>query len=535
MPHINNQETIYIDFEAGLDVNWPDGTMVFCKDTNNTWVLDNGAFVSISGDVTRVQPGTNTYTGGTGNFPTVNVSALTINSLTVSGTSQLGTTTATSFSAATISATTFYSAGTNLNQIITSIASAATSSGGALIANGTNTYTAGTSSLASVNISAATLNSLTVSGNTILAPTTATTLSLLNSGATTITNFDASANRIYNGVSFSNIIGGTGNTVNANLSNVNIIGGYKISGTNDNHTYTSNLVVTGTSNGNLYATKLFSGSTDLSFLFGSGSGEVNTASSVGTGNSIFKQKSGVDLQFRSLSAGTNITITTGDTITINSAGGSGGGSAVAPGTNTYTGGTFAVTTVNVSSLTINTLVASGSSQLATATATSLSGGTLSGGTIYSGSTNLYSIFSQINSTTGQNYIGVSGSNVVYLSATPVDMQFAVSDETTLCLPGSPNFTFYTPYTFVITDIMASLNTSGSTGTTINVYSAGTSILSTNITIDSNQFTSKLSAVQPVVSASCTTILANSRITVNILSAGTGSKGAKLYILGKRIL
>ena len=55
------------------------------------------------------------------------------------------------------------------------------------------------------------------------------------------------------------------------------------------------------------------------------SGEANTASNVGGGNALFKQKSGVDLQFRSIIAGTNVSITSAtDTITINASGGGGG-------------------------------------------------------------------------------------------------------------------------------------------------------------------------------------------------------------------
>lgn len=61
---------------------------------------------------------------------------------------------------------------------------------------------------------------------------------------------------------------------------------------------------------------------------GGGSGEANTASNLGAGSGVFAQKSGVDLQFKSLVAGTNITLTpNATTITIDAAasGGSGGG------------------------------------------------------------------------------------------------------------------------------------------------------------------------------------------------------------------
>ena len=60
-----------------------------------------------------------------------------------------------------------------------------------------------------------------------------------------------------------------------------------------------------------------------------GGGEVNTASNVGSGNEVFDQKVGTDLQFRTLSAGTNVTITSGaTTLTINSSGGGADGNGI---------------------------------------------------------------------------------------------------------------------------------------------------------------------------------------------------------------
>lgn len=63
---------------------------------------------------------------------------------------------------------------------------------------------------------------------------------------------------------------------------------------------------------------------------GGGSGEANTISSLGTGQTIAAGKNGVDLQLKSLKAGANVTLSAdANEITIASAGGGGGGSGEA--------------------------------------------------------------------------------------------------------------------------------------------------------------------------------------------------------------
>lgn len=79
-------------------------------------------------------------------------------------------------------------------------------------------------------------------------------------------------------------------------------------------------------------------------LLSGGSGEVNTASNLGTGTGLFAQKSGVDLQFKSLtSTGNTITLTNNST-TVNL--------EVVP-TSYFTGGTVTGSTTFTNGLTVS--------------------------------------------------------------------------------------------------------------------------------------------------------------------------------------
>jgi hypothetical protein len=95
------------------------------------------------------------------------------------------------------------------------------------------------------------------------------------------------------------------------IANVQNAGGTPIGNLQDVVLYLSKIVVRGTSVTQADAA--------------GGGGEVNTASNVGAGDGVFKQKVGVDLEFKSLVAGTGITLTPGtDDITVAASGGGAG-------------------------------------------------------------------------------------------------------------------------------------------------------------------------------------------------------------------
>lgn len=127
----------------------------------------------------------------------------------LSGATFTGTVFAPALSATTISGGTFYSGSTPLENIFITAAGALTS-----IQNGTNTFTGGTSTRPTVNITAATLANLTVSGTGLFNSLSATTLSggTIYSGTTDLgfTFFSTGATNISKMVSINT---GDSNTV----------------------------------------------------------------------------------------------------------------------------------------------------------------------------------------------------------------------------------------------------------------------------------------------------------------------------------
>lgn len=128
---------------------------------------------------------------------------------------------------------------------------------------------------------------------------------------------------------------------------------------------------------------------------------------------------------------------------------------------------------------------------------------------------------QITASTG----GGSGSQ-------PQSIIVACSDETTALTAGTGKLTFRMPYAFTLTAVRASLNVAQTAGSivTIDINQAGSSILSTKLTIDNTEKSSTTAAAAAVISTSALTD--DAEITLDIDQIGDGSaKGLKVTLIG----
>ena len=117
---------------------------------------------------------------------------------------------------------------------------------------------------------------------------------------------------------------------------------------------------------------------------------------------------------------------------------------------------------------------------------------------------------------------------------------AASDETTSLTVGDGKATFAAPFNFLVTGVKASVTTTPA-GSTLTVAirrirsGSAVDILSTNITIDPNEETSRTAATPPVINTSNDDIQIDDIIAIDIDQVGSSRAGIglKVTIFGHR--
>jgi len=110
---------------------------------------------------------------------------------------------------------------------------------------------------------------------------------------------------------------------------------------------------------------------------------------------------------------------------------------------------------------------------------------------------------------------------------------AISGETAALVTATAALTIRMPYAFVLSGVRANVNTVSSSGlVTVDINEAGSSILSTKLTIDANEKTSVTAATPAVISDA--NLADDAEITFDIDTPGTGAKGLKVTLLGYRL-
>lgn len=111
---------------------------------------------------------------------------------------------------------------------------------------------------------------------------------------------------------------------------------------------------------------------------------------------------------------------------------------------------------------------------------------------------------------------------------------AVGDETSAISAGPAKVKFRMPYAFMLQDVRSSLTTAQTGGSilTVDINENGTSVLSTKLTIDNAEKTSKTATAAAVISDSALADDAEMSIDVDQIGSGTAT-GLKVVLIGYR--
>lgn len=107
---------------------------------------------------------------------------------------------------------------------------------------------------------------------------------------------------------------------------------------------------------------------------------------------------------------------------------------------------------------------------------------------------------------------------------------AASDESTALTTGTNKATFVFPFAVTLVSVGASVNTAG-TALTVDINEAGTTVLSTKITLDSGEKTSLTAATPAVISDAA--IAAGAEVGIDIDAVTGTAKGLKVWLQYRR--
>ena len=121
-----------------------------------------------------------------------------------------------------------------------------------------------------------------------------------------------------------------------------------------------------------------------------------------------------------------------------------------------------------------------------------------------------------------------------LRSIPVNIQVAVSDETTDLETGTSTLTFRMPHAMTLTEVRASVGTAP-TGSvvTVDINQTASTILSTKLTIDVSEFTSTTASTPAVISTSALTDDAEITIDIDTIGSTIAGTGLKVTLIGYR--
>ena len=115
-------------------------------------------------------------------------------------------------------------------------------------------------------------------------------------------------------------------------------------------------------------------------------------------------------------------------------------------------------------------------------------------------------------------------------ALPIPILVAVSDETTLLTTGTAKVTFRSPFAGTLVAVRASV-TEAPTGATliVDINEAGTTVLSTKLSIDATELTSTTAASAAVISDAAIADDALMTIDIDQIGSTLAGKGLKVYL------